>query len=86
MKAIRIGQNKSGKRFAIVRRGAGYIVIAECKNYQLGQTVVTWRVCQPSQRQPHAEYVAMTTNGMALAEAEALFNKKVVKPKKAEAA
>ena len=86
MKAIRIGQDTKGKRFAIVRRGAGYIVIAECKNYQRGHTVTTWRVCQPSQRQPHAEYVAMTTKGMALAEAEALFNKRVVKPKKAEAA
>ena len=81
MEAYRVGENKTGKRFAIVKKGNGFIVIAECKNYERGQTVTSWRVCQKNLRQPHQEFQAMAKKGMPLAEAEKLFNKKVVKTK-----
>jgi hypothetical protein len=85
IKAYRLGSNKTGKRFAIVKRGKGFIVIAEFKNYERGHTVANWRVCQQYRNQPFQEFQAMAKAGMPFSEAEKLFNKKVVKPK-AEAA
>jgi hypothetical protein len=81
MKTYRLGENKTGKRFAIVKKGGGFVVITECKNYERGQTVTSWRVCQKNLRQPHQEFQAMAKKGMPFAEAEKLFNKKVVKTK-----
>jgi len=81
METYRLGLNKTGKRFAIVKRGKGFIVIAEFKNYERGQTVTNWRVCQQYRNQPHQEFQAMAKAGMQFSEAEKLFNKKVVKPK-----
>ena len=82
MKAYRLGSNKTGKRFAVVKRGEGFIVIAESKNYERGHTVTKWRVCEQYRNQPHKEFQAMAAAGMPFVEAEKLFNKKVVKPQK----
>jgi len=81
MKAYRLGANKTGTRFAVVKKGKGFVVIKECKNYERGQTVTRWRVCPQFRNQPYPEFSAMAAAGLPFDEAEALFNKKVVKPK-----
>ena len=53
MKAYRLGSNKTGKRFAVVKRGEGFIVIAESKNYERGHTVTKWRLCEQYRNQHH---------------------------------
>ena len=80
MKAYRLGSNKTGKRFAVVKRGEGFIVIAESKNYERGHTVTKWRLCEQYRNQPNKELQTMMVEGLPFAEAEKLFNKKVVNP------
>ncbi len=76
MKAYKVKANKSGKRFAIVRQGAGFVVIAESKNYSAGKTVTAWRVVQQFRNQAHKDFQLMAKNGMPLEEAEKLLTKK----------
>lgn len=65
MKAIKIGTNKAGCRFAIVQSGDTFAVYRECQNYAAhvrGGIAKTWRYVE---------------RGLALAAAEALFARKV---------
>ena len=84
VKAYRIGEKKSGARFAVIRKGNDFVVIQECHNYEHGRMVTTWRICQTHLRQSHRDWQAMAKAGMPFDEAEKLFNKKTIKPKAEE--
>lgn len=86
MKAYRLGSNKTGKRFAIIKKGDGFLVVAESKNYERGHMVAKWRVCEKYRNQPHQEFQAMAAAGMPFADAEELFSKKVVKTRQEDVA
>ena len=79
MKAVATGSNKGGKRFAIIRRAAGFVVVAQSHNYSHGKTVSAWRVCAASTKQSNFDFQIMAKEGLSLDSAIALFNKKVVK-------
>ena len=42
-KCIRREANKTGKRYALIRDGNVYSILAECENYVQGHNVKTWR-------------------------------------------
>lgn len=71
------GQNKSGTTYALVTNDSGgYLVMVLCHNYSQGRTNATWRVCNKF-RQSHSDYQRMTTDGLSLEEATAMYNKKL---------
>lgn len=77
-KAYAQGNSKGGKRHALVRRGSGFVVMVEKKNYERGHTVARWFVCNLP-KQSNQEFQVMAKTGMALEDAIAFFNKKVVR-------
>ena len=62
LQALEIAANKSGKRYALASERDGFVVYAECKNYQHGRIVASWRCCDQK---------------MAEADARKLYRRKV---------
>ena len=58
MKALKVGANKAGCRFAIISNGATFAVYRECLNYAghvRGGIAATWRYCEKDMTQDAAE-------------------------------
>ena len=77
MKVVKHDKNKAGTIFAIQRRGNGFVVIKQCKNYQAGRIVEVYRVCLAHRRQNNDEFQKMAREGMTREAAETLYNKKL---------
>jgi len=71
-------QNTVGTWFKLDETENGTaLVCIRCVNYSLGRVSYTWRVVTPRQRMTNPEFQAMCRNGLPMAEAHALFTKKL---------
>ena len=73
---VKVGKNKAGRKFAIVKAAVGFIVYSQSHNYRQGRIVATWGYVAPK-NMPFTEKQYYSTNGGDWDSTLAIFTKKI---------